>query len=182
MSRRWAGSTERNMKHTRTILTLLVVLAAAGAAFGAPAIEKLLPAKDAVKGWSILPSSLQYGKGDDISKIYNGGYELYTKNGVIDAARQMYQRGNDYVEVTIHTMKSPKAATDFVRYWQKENKQPKLEKTKRSTGFVATKPSVTAYYATGKYLTTVSAFHDAGKATKDVKAFVGVIESKAAKG
>ena len=169
------------MKHTRTVLALLVALTAVGAAFGAPAVEKLLPTKDAVKGWSVLPNSLQYGKGDDVSKIYDGGYELYIENGVIDAVRQMYKQGNDYVEVTIHTMKSPKAATDFVRYWQKESKQPKLEKTKHSTGFVATKPSVTAYYATGKYMTTVSAFHDASRAVKDVKAFVGVIEAKAAK-
>lgn len=169
------------MKHTRTIIWLFLVLATVAAAVGAPAIEKLLPAKNAVKGWSILPNSLQYGKGDDISRIYDGGYELYTKNGVIDAARQMYQRGNDYAEVTVHTMKSPKAAVDFLKYWQSENKQPKLEKTKRSTGFVVTKPSVTAYFVTGKYLTTVSAFHEANRASKDVRAFVSAIEAKAAK-
>lgn len=169
------------MRYARSLWVPLLVIATVAFAANVPAVQKLLPAKDAVKGFGIMPNSLQYGKGDDISKIYDGGYELYTKNGVIDAARQMYQRKDDYVEVTVHTMKSPQAALSFLKYWQKEQKAPKLSKMGRSTGFVVTKPNVMAYYVTGRYLTTVSAFHDASRATGDAKQFVKVIEAKVPK-
>ena len=149
----------------------MLVLAACVAAGTVPAVRKLLPAKDDVKGFSILKDSLQYGKGNDISKVYDGGYELYTKAGVIDAVRQMYQRKDDYTEVTIHTMKFEKAALDFLKYWQKENKVAKPTRTKLDTGFTVTKPNAAAYFVTGKYFTTVTGFHAADRAIKDVAAF-----------
>jgi hypothetical protein len=157
------------------ILVVCLAIAAAAHAAGTPAVQRLLPAANAVKGFTILPDSLQYGKGNDISKIYDGGYELYTRNGVIDAARQMYQRGGDYVEVTIHTMKSAKAGLGFLRYWQKEQKAKSLTKSGASTGFLVTKPNVMAYFVQGKYLVTISAFHAADKAAKDAIAFRTVI-------
>jgi len=157
------------------LAALLAATAATAYAAQTPTVQKLLPAANAVKGFTILPDSLAYGKGNDISKIYDGGYELYTNNGVLDAARQMYQRSGDYVEVTLHTMKSPKAALDFLKYWQKENKVKSLTKSGASTGFLVTKPSVTAYFVKGKYLATVSAFHAQEKAAKDAGAFRTVI-------
>lgn len=163
-------------------LSACAVLAiVAAAAFAATAVEKLLPGKDAVKGWAVVENSLQYGKGKDLTNIYNGGYELYTDNGVVDAARQMYQRDGDYVEVTIHTMKSPKAADSFLKYWQKENKVKALSKTKLSSYFLVRQPNTAAYFRTGKYFTTVNAFHSGDKAKKDVMAFLGVIEKNISK-
>lgn len=155
----------------------MLLLAVGAIAAAAPVIQKLLPAKGEVAKFGILPDSLTYGKGDDIATIYDGGYELYTKNGVIDAARQMYQRDKDFVEVTVHTMKSPKAAVDFVKYWAKE-RGAKAVTSKSGAGFVVKKPTVMAYYAMGKYFVTVSAFHAPDKAIKDVNAFVSAIRKK----
>lgn len=162
----------------KRVLSVLLTLAICGAvcAAAAPAVQKYLPSQNAVKGFAPMKGSLQYAKGDDLTNIYNGGYELYTKNGVLDAARQMYSRGNDYVEVTVHTMKSDKAAADFVKYWQKENKVKSLEKTKSSSLFVITKPSVTSYSATGKYFVTVSALYTGDKAKTDAREFFKAIE------
>lgn len=157
-----------------TVCAVLALLAAA--VFAATTVEKLLPEKDAVKGWSIVQDSLQYGKGKGLTNIYNGGYELYTDNGVVDAARQMYQKESDYVEVTIHTMKSSKAAENFLKYWQKQNKVKSLSKTKLSSYFLLTKPNTAVYFRTGKYFTTVNAFHSGENAKKDAMAFLGVIE------
>lgn len=165
------------MRNVRLGLAIAVVVCLAAGLAAAPVVQQMLPAKNTVSGFGILPDSLVYGKGDDIAKIYDGGYELYTKNGVIDAARQMYARNNDYVEVTVHTMKSDKAALDFLKYWQKENKVPKLTVTKTSSSFMVTKPNVMAYSVTGKFLTTVSAFYT-DKAPADTKAFVGSVEKK----
>jgi len=162
-----------------SVLVFMLVSSAAHAA--APAVEKLLPEKGDVPGFTIMSDSLNYGKGEGITSIYDGGYELYTRNGVVDAARQMYQRRKDFVEVTVHTMKSEKAAKDFVKYWAKERQVSKVTTSKRATGFVTVKPNVMAYYAMGKYFVTVSAFYPAERATKDVNAFINVIESRSAK-
>lgn len=155
---------------------MAVTLMSASALLAASPVEKLLPGKDAVKGWSVLPGSLQYGKGDDLTKIYNGGYEVYTDNGVIDAARQMYQRGSDYIEVTIHTMKSDKAAADFLKYWQKQFKATVVSKNIRSANFFMTKPNVSRYFVSGKYFVTISAFHSGVKAANDSSAFMVAID------
>lgn len=166
------------LRNAFIIAFVLFALAAAAYAASVPAVQKILPDKDSVKGWSVFPDSLQYAKGDDLTKIYNGGYELYTKNGVVDAARQMYKSGDDYAEVTVHTMKSAKAASDFLKYWQKENKVKALSKTQKSTYFLITKPSVSTYSITGKYFTIVTTFSSGDKAQKDVKAFMAEVEKR----
>ena len=162
------------MRLTVAVLLGLTLVAQVYAAV--PVVQQALPDKNAVKGFAILKGSLQYGKGTGLTKIYNGGYELYTDNGVVDAARQMYMRDSDYVEVTIHSMKSQKAAIDFLKYWQKQHKVKSLAKTKTRTGFVVTKPYVMSYFVVGKYFTTVTAFHDQAKAKKDVTAFTTAVE------
>jgi len=171
------------MKHSKVFVAAAMLLVLASAAFCAdvPAIQKMLPAKDSVKGFAVLPGSLQYGKGDKLTVIYNGGYELYTNNGVIDAVRQMYNRDSDYVEVTLHTMASPKAALAFLKYWQKENKVKALTKSGKATSFTITKPNVMSYFVVGKYFATVGAFYAEKKAKPDVKAFAAVIAKSFAK-
>ena len=162
---------------TAFMVAALAVLAAGACAAGTPDVRKLLPVKSEVAAFGILADSLVYGKGADLSKIYDGGYELYTRNGVIDAAKQMYQRGSDYVEVVVHTMKSDNAALGFVKYWASQ-RGGKVTTAKLGTGFVARKPNVMAYYAMGRYFVTVSAFHAADKAAKDAEAFLAVIKKK----
>ncbi|MGI6295794.1 MAG: hypothetical protein ACOX3G_06860 [Armatimonadota bacterium] len=157
--------------------TLMLVFAAAS--FAAPAaVEKLLPANGDVAGFKIMDKSLIYGKGTDVTKIYNGGYELYTKNGVIDAVKQMYQRDSQYVEVAIHTMKSAKAATDFVNYWARQRESKAAPIAKLGTGFTVTKPNVMSYYAMGKYFVTVAAYYPADKAAKDTEAFARAVKKR----
>ena len=166
------------MRNMRGGLIAVLVLAAVGAYAAVPLVQQMLPVKGDVKSFSILSDSLQYGKGKDLTKIYNGAVELYVGKGVVDAARQLYQRKNDYVEVTIHTMKSDKAAVDFLKYWQKQNKVKTLSKTKTCTSFMVTKPSVMSYFVVGKFFTTAGAFYPAERATSDVKAFTTVIEQR----
>ncbi len=166
------------MKHSKHVFLLLLFLANAVSATVVPTVQKFLPIKDEIKGWSVLPNSLQYGRGDDISKIYDGGYELYTKNGVIDAARQMYKHGDDYLEVTIHTMKSERAATAFLEYWKKELKGTAKSKSIKGPNFLITKPNVSRYFVTGRYFTTVVAFHSANKALGDTERFMTLIDRK----
>ena len=90
----------------------------------------------------------------------------------------MYQNKKEYVEITIHTMKSGKAATDFLKYWQKENKAKTSIKSGASNGFLVSKPNVGAYYIKGKYFYTVTALGSDPKAAQYVKAFVTAIDKK----
>lgn len=161
----------------RLALVVALVVVAAVAYAAAPTIEKLLPAKGDVKGFAPMANSLTYGKGDDVSKVYDGGYELYTKSGVVDVARQMYQRDKDYVEVTVHTMKSAKAASEFVKYWAKE-RGAKIHTTKQYSGFTVTKPNMMGYYAMGKYFVTLSAYYPAARSAKDLESFAQAIRKK----
>jgi len=158
------------------VITLLFAVGATGAS--TPAVQKILPAKDSVKGFGIVAGSLQYAKGADLTKIYNGAVDLYTGNGVLAAARQLYQRKNDYVEVTVHEMKSEKAALDFLNYWKKEHGVKSLTKTKTSSSFIVTKPSCMGYTVVGKYFATVSALYSSDSAKNDVKSFMKVVEKK----
>ena len=160
---------------------IFVLLACAVAACAAPNVQKLLPVKGDVAGFEIMSKSLVYGKGVAVSKIYNGGYELYTKNGVIDAAKQMYKRDSEYAEVTVHTMKSAKAATDFVNYWAKQREAKAAVTAEQGTGFTVTKPNVMAYYAVDKYFVTVSAFYAADKSTKDALEFAKAVKKRVKK-
>lgn len=165
------------MKSTRIAIAVLIFMIMASVYAAAP-VMRMLPAANAVKGFKIVSRSLQYAKGNDLTNIYDGGFELYTKNGVVDAARQLYQKKSDYVEITIHTMKSDKAATDFLRYWQKSNKIKKMEKVGSSTGFITSKPAAAAYFIKHKVFYTVTALSSNPKATQDVKAFVTAIDKR----
>lgn len=165
------------MKSIKIIVFSMLLLTLALAVYSASApVIGLLPASNSVKGFSILSGSKQYAKGNELTNIYDGGYELYTKNDVIDAVRQMYQRKGEYVEVTIHTMKSQKAAMDFLNYWQKTYKVKSQFAV--SSGFIINKPTTAAYYVKNKYFYTVTSFKTDASAMQSVKAFVAVINKK----
>jgi len=150
-------------------VVVLLVAAVSACLATVPAVQKLLPSANQVAGFTILKDSLVYGKGADLAKIYDGGYELYTKAGVIDAAKQMYRRGDDYVEAIVHTMKTEKAALDFAKYWAKQ-RGAKLVTSKNLSGFTVTKPNIMGYYVFDKYFVTVSAYYTSARPA-DVDAF-----------
>lgn len=160
---------------TRAVLVACAILATGVIVRAAdtPAVQKLLPSAKQVAGFGITKDSLVYGKGADLTNIYDGGYELYTKAGVIDAAKQMYQRGNDYVEVVVHTMKSDKTALDFLKYWAKQ-RGGKLASSKTHSGFTVIKPNVTGYYVFDRYFVTVSAYYPSAKPA-DADAFLQAV-------
>lgn len=155
----------------------LIALATIVCAAKIPDAQRLLPVKNEVAGFGIVPETLIYAKGAAISNIYDGGYELYTKNGVVDAARQMYQQDKSYLEVTVHTMKSGKAALAFLKYWAKE-RGSKMRVSKAYSGFMVKKPNFMAYYTLGKYFVTVSAFGSEDNAKKNAEDFMLAIKKK----
>jgi hypothetical protein len=165
------------------LVSLLIILVIVSAAYCEATCKDLLPDSGKVKSFEILKGTLQYGKGDDITKIYDGGYELYLENGVIDAARQLYQQKNDYVEVTVHTMKSAKNAKDFTMYWVKVNKakknvSPSKKKPKWETYTSQLPGTSITYGCKGKIFFTVSTLYKGKKADKDTKKFTDFLIGK----
>ncbi|MHB0998884.1 MAG: hypothetical protein ACYC27_06525 [Armatimonadota bacterium] len=124
-------------------------------------VVKLLPKNGDVGKWEICPETLAYAAGDDLTRIYNGGYQLYTKNGVLDAAQQMYLLGSDSVMVTVHTMTSADSAFKFYKYWKKSAIKQKTLKVVKvpGEGFIYIAGGAgNAYLYRDKYFVTVSAY------------------------
>lgn len=122
---------------------------------------KLLPAAE-LKGYKEVAGSYLYGKGDDLTRIYNGGYQLYTRNGVIEAAQKLYQRGDLYVTVTTHTMKDASTAYRFIEYWRQSHRKQNPRALKLSgKGFaVQADGATTLYWARGRFFVTVMVTRD----------------------
>lgn len=99
-----------------TGIAFAAILALGGFSARAASKDELLriAADRPVPGWSVMADSTTYVQGDGLTQIYNGGYEVYTKAGVADAVRRIYMQGEDYVEVTVHGMKSSQSAKDFL--------------------------------------------------------------------
>jgi len=134
----------------------------------------------AVSGWSVMPDSTTYVQGDGLTEIYNGGYEVYTKAGVTTALRRLYMQGDEYVEVTVHGMKSPRAARDFLadRYRMETGKNAPAEAGwKRFTAYRA--GGTTAYAAAGPFFITVVSYSEGDKGKLQTAKFLLALDEKA---
>lgn len=122
---------------------------------------KLLPSTE-LKGWKEVKSSYLYGKGEGLTSIYDGGYQLYLKHGVQEAAQKLYQRGDAYVTVTTHTMKDAVSAQKFVHYWREAHRQHKPQALKLAgAGFwIQAEGATTLYWAKGRFFVTVMVSRD----------------------
>jgi len=136
----------------------------------------------AVSGWSVMPDSTTYVQGDGLTEIYNGGYEVYTKAGVVTALRRLYMQGDEYVEVTVHGMKSPRFARDFLadRYRMETGKNAPAEAdwnrfTAARTG------GTTAYTAAGPFFITIVSYSDGDKGKTQTGKFLLALDEKAKK-
>jgi hypothetical protein len=136
----------------------------------------------AVSGWSVMPDSTTYVQGDGLTEIYNGGYEVYTKAGVVTALRRLYMQGDAYLEVTVHGMKSPRSARDFLadRYRMETGKSAPAEAgwnrfTAARTG------GTTAYAAEGPFFITIVSYSDGDKGKMQTEKFLLALDEKAKK-
>jgi len=146
-----------------------------------PDVVRLLPKTGDVKSWEIYPDTLVYGSGKGLTEIYNGGYELYTKNGVLDAAQQMYRCKDDTAIVTIHRMESIRAGTRFLGYWKKsDKKQPTFRRLRIPTeSYVyAAEGTASGCLIRNKFFVTVSVYMKGEKGVSTAEAFLKDISAK----
>lgn len=141
---------------------------------------RLLPAVSELKGWKEVSGSYLTGKGEGLTAIYNGGYQLYLDNGVQEAAQKVYQRGDLYVTVTTHTMKDPAAARKFVGYWRNTHRKHKPQSVQMGgVGFwVQADGATTIHWAKGRFWVTVMVMRDDRQAVDAGLSVLGVVARK----
>jgi hypothetical protein len=141
-----------------------------------------IAADSPVEGWTAVPDSTTYAQGDGLAEIYDGGYEVYTGAGVVDALRRLYIRGEEYIEVTVHAMKSSRSAREFLadRYRMETGKNaPTGSDWNRFTAIGM--GGATAYAVEDRYLITVVAYSEGDKGKEQTALFVKSLVENARK-
>lgn len=95
-------------KQWRILVAAAVVAVIAQVALaGESALKKLLPKGGEISGWSIYADTYQYcASPDELYEIYDGGDQEWIDAGVVEAAQQVYTKGNLRMVVTVHRMKT----------------------------------------------------------------------------
>lgn len=126
-----------------------------------------------VDGWTAVPDSTTYAQGDGLAEIYDGGYEVYTDAGVADALRRLYIRGEEYIEVTVHGMKSSRSAREFLADRYKMETGKKAPTGSDWNRFTASgMGGATVYAVQGPYFITVVAYSEGDKGKEQTALFV----------
>jgi hypothetical protein len=135
-----------------------------------------------VSGWSVSKESTIYVGADKLPDIYDGGYEVYTKAGVLEAVRKLYMRGNESVEVTVHTMKSVEAAKAFLAARHKMELSKDAPKTAGWNRFtVSGSGSTTGYAVQGRIFIVVVSNYEGEKGKQQAAEFLKPLEANAVK-
>lgn len=157
------------------VISILITVSIAVIAAVAP--SKLLPLERDLPGWKAIPGARVEAKGKDLTKIYDGGYQFYLDHGVTEAARDVYMRKNDVMEITVHVMKSEKAARAFFDHWRKELKPTSVERKKNYALFTTMKPGV-GWLVSGIYLTSAVPSNEGVAAAKDARTFLMAVQKR----
>lgn len=140
-----------------------------------PDVVKLLPKIGDIAGWEVYQDTLVYAGGENLTEIYDGGYELYTKNGVEDAAQQMYRLKDKTAIIAIHRMNSIKVTNRFFEYWRKPGKkQPTYKPVKAlCEGYIyIADGSANGLLIRNKYFVTASVYIDGEKGRSAAEEFL----------
>ncbi len=143
---------------------------------------RALPAASELTGWQEVKGSYQYGTGDGLTAIYNGGYMMYVNAGVVEAAQRLYRKDKLYLTITTHTMRTANAASAFLQHWEKANAKEKRESTPgRGKGFVVMVGGATnVYWVQGGYFVTIMVTGSDAAAKKEALAALAVVAKKTA--
>jgi hypothetical protein len=164
------------------VLLLLFMASLAWAEGENSPCARLLPSAE-LKDWKEVQGSYLYGKGEGLTSIYDGGYQTYTKAGVLEAAQKLYQKGDLYVTVTTHTMKDATAARRFVEYWRNTHRKQKSQPLNLSgIGFrLQADGATTFYWASGRFFVTVMVTRDDHRAADEGLNVLRAVVARASK-
>lgn len=165
----------------RTLLVLLYLAASIVNGQGENSkAARLLPGVSELTGWQEVKGSYQYGAGDGLTGIYDGGYMTYVNAGVVEAAQRLYRKDKLYLTITTHTMRTANSASAFLQHWEKVNAKEKREQTPApGKGFVVTVGGATSvYWVRGGYFVTIMVTGSDAAAKAEALAALSVVAKK----
>jgi hypothetical protein len=162
-------------------LALFLFLAPALALASADPLLRFFPTAVQLPGLKAMGDARHCGGGEELTAIYDGGYQRYVQAGVTSASQRFFRLQGGTVEVTLHQMKTEDAAQKFLASLCNDIKAPvqnlPLKQANGSLCLSAGQDSAYGYLALGKLL-AMSSF-DRGD-PKAARALLRAIAERAA--
>ncbi len=144
---------------------------------GSDPLLRFFPTAAEVPGLQAMGDTRHCGGGEELTVIYDGGYQRYVRAGVTSASQGFFRIPGGTVEVTLHEMKNQEAAATFLASLCKDIKAPVesrvFKQAKGSLCLGAGQDSAYGYLALGKLLAMASFDQGDTKATRAILAAVG---------
>ena len=138
---------------------------------------RFFPTAAEVPGLQALGDARHCGGGEELTVIYDGGYQRYVQAGVISASHGFFRIPGGTVEVTLHEMKNQEAADKFLASLCKDIKAPVesrgFKQAKGNLCLSAGQDTAYGYLALGKLLAMASFDRGDVKATRAILSAVG---------
>jgi hypothetical protein len=138
---------------------------------------RFFPTAAEVPGLQAMGDARRCGGGEELTVIYDGGYQRYVQAGVISASQGFFRIPGGTVEVTLHEMKNQEAADKFLASLCKDIKASVESRVfKQAKGNLcvgAGQDSAYGYLALGKLLAMASFDRCDVKATRAILGAVG---------
>jgi hypothetical protein len=135
-------------------------LAPALALAGSDPLLRFFPTAAEVPGLKAVGDARHCGGGEELTVIYDGGYQRYVQAGVTGASQRFFQLAGATVEVTLHQLKTEDAAAKFLASLCKDINASvqglPLKQMKGSLCVNAGQDSAYGYMALGKLLAMAS--------------------------
>jgi hypothetical protein len=156
---------------------LVCILAPALALAGSDPLLWFFPTAAEVPGLQSMGDARHCGGGEELTVIYDGGYQRYVNAGVTSASQRFFRIPGGTVEVTLHEMKNPEAADAFLASLCKDIKAPVesrgFKQAKGSLCIGSGQDSAYGYLALGKLVAMASFDRGDVKATRAILGAVG---------
>ena len=160
---------------------LACILAPALALAASDPLLRFFPTAAEVPGLTATGDARHCGGGEELTLIYDGGYQRYVEAGVTSASQRFFRLAGATVEVTLHQMKSQEAASTFLTSLCRDIKASvqnlPLKQVKGSLCVSGGQDSAYGYMALGKLLAMAS--FDRGDA-KTTQAILRAVADRAA--
>jgi len=138
---------------------------------------RFFPTTTDVPGLKAVGDARHCGGGEELTRIYDGGFERYVQAGVQSASQRFFKLPGGTVEVTLHEMRDEKAAATFLADLCKDIKAPvESAAFKQAKGNLCTnagQDSAYGYVVLGKLLAMVSFDRGDLKTTRAILRAVG---------
>lgn len=174
------------MRRLLSITILLALVIAALTLASETNLKKLLPANNAISGWTGIAETYIYAPtGPSIVDIYDGDDQRYRTRGVVEAATKTYQKGeNSTLQVFVHRTGAWQNAKSLYVHFRDRTPDSASEKKieAKNDAYLYSMPGLTqAYGWRGKYFYSCKTYGNSAADRQAAEAFIKKIAREADK-